>query len=336
MPGFYDDVRPGMLPDDVADALAASGEFSADAYARALGAPGFSLPRGAPAAALLRRRWCEPALTVADVRVGDDAAAFGGGDTHYRFGPTRSSVIPRAAVASLSVRFVPNQSAEKLVAALRAHVEARFAGLGSPNAVALRVKSVGGWWEADTGSPLFSLARRVLAREWSRSSQLPPMAAAGFGQCPLLVREGGTMPVAATLERLLGARALLIPFGAASDACHLANERIGRENLIRGKNVIRELLREAGRLKLGVVGSAAAAAAGSGAGGAAANGAAAAAAATPPPPLPFAGDKAGAARRQQQQRQQQQQQRPPAKRAATAAAPATTRGGRGKAAKKSL
>ena len=342
VPGFYDDVRPGMLPDDVADALAASGEFSADAYTRALGAPGFSLPRGAPAAALLRRRWCEPALTVADVRVGDDAAAFGGGDTHYRFGPTRSSVIPRAAVATLSVRFVPNQDAEKLVAALRSHVEAEFAGLGSPNSVSLRVKSVGGWWEADTGSPLFSLARRVLAKEWSRSSQLSPMAAAGFGQCPLLVREGGTMPVAATLERLLGAKALLIPFGASSDACHLANERIGRENLIRGKNVIRELLREAGRLKLGVAvvgngggggggGSAAAAEAATNNGSASA--AAAAAAPTPAstslPRLPASAAAASVEKKEGVL---------PAKRAAsvaTATVAAATKGGRGKAAKKS-
>ena len=334
VPGFYDDVRPGMLPDDVADALAASGEFSADAYARALGAPGFSLPRGAPAAALLRRRWCEPALTVADVRVGDDAAAFGGGDTHYRFGPTRSSVIPRAAVASLSVRFVPNQDAEKLVAALRAHVEAEFAKLGSPNTVALRVKSVGGWWEADTGSPLFSLARRVLAKEWSRSSQLPPMAAAGFGQCPLLVREGGTMPVAATLERLLGAKALLIPFGASSDACHLANERIGRENLIRGKNVIRELLREAGRLKLGVGATAAAATATATT--KSASGAPTSTPTPPPPPLPLPLPTDGASAEEEKKEPGDKRAAKRAASVAATAAGAKGGGGRGKAAKKSM
>ncbi len=52
------------------------------------------------------------------------------------------------------------------------------------------------------------------------------------------------MPVASLLEGLLGAPAIMIPMGQASDAPHLANERIRRSNLFRGKNVIREFLRE--------------------------------------------------------------------------------------------
>lgn len=48
--------------------------------------------------------------------------------------------------------------------------------------------------------------------------------------------------VASALEKLLGAPALLVPFGQSSDACHLANERLQRINLIRGKNVIKNLL----------------------------------------------------------------------------------------------
>ena len=49
--------------------------------------------------------------------------------------------------------------------------------------------------------------------------------------------------VASALEKLLGAPALLVPFGQSSDACHLANERLARTNLARGKNVIKHLLR---------------------------------------------------------------------------------------------
>lgn len=47
--------------------------------------------------------------------------------------------------------------------------------------VSLRVKSVGDWWEADPHSKLFLMAEKVLEQEW--------------GVRPLLVREGGTMPV---------------------------------------------------------------------------------------------------------------------------------------------
>ena len=78
---------------------------------------------------------------------------------------------------------------------------------------------------------------------------LPPVCTAclycrEWGSEPLYVREGGTMPVASLLEQLLGAPAIMIPLGQASDAPHLANERMRRSNLFRGKNVIREFLQE--------------------------------------------------------------------------------------------
>ena len=60
-------------------------------------------------------------------------------------------------------------------------MEHEFNKLRSSNAVSVRVKSVGDWWEADPESKLFRLAERALAREWSMQ--------------PLFVREGGTMPV---------------------------------------------------------------------------------------------------------------------------------------------
>ena len=57
-----------------------------------------------------------------------------------------------------------------------------------------------------------------------------------------------TWQVASALEKMLGAPALLVPLGQASDACHLANERISRTNLVRGKNVLRNLLEEIGTI----------------------------------------------------------------------------------------
>jgi di- and tripeptidase/Cys-Gly metallodipeptidase DUG1 len=104
---------------------------------------------------------------------------------------------------------------------------------------------VGDWWEADPKSQLFQMAERAVRREW--------------GVDPLYVREGGTMPVASLIEKMLGAPALMIPMGQSSDNCHLANERLRRLNLIKGKNVVRHLLEE--------VAAAATAAAGAGVGG---------------------------------------------------------------------
>ena len=65
---------------------------------------------------MLKARWCEPTLSVVDVRIGDED---GSGDSAYRFGPTRFSVIPRSAVGNVSIRFVPDQNADHLIAALR-------------------------------------------------------------------------------------------------------------------------------------------------------------------------------------------------------------------------
>ena len=55
------------------------------------------------------------------------------------------------------------------------------------------------------------------------------------------------MPVASSLQKMLGAPALLLPMGQASDCPHLANERIRRLNLVRGKNVVKNLLVEVGQ-----------------------------------------------------------------------------------------
>ncbi len=89
---------------------------------------------------------------------------------------------------------------------------------------------MGDWWEADPESRLFKMAERAVRKEW--------------GVDPLYVREGGTMPVASLIEKLVGAPALMVPMGQSSDNAHLANERLRRLNLVKGKNVIRHLLEE--------------------------------------------------------------------------------------------
>lgn len=222
VPGFYGDVRPNMLTAAL-QRLQASSEFSLEGYRKALGIK--ELTAGRSERDLLNARWCQPTLSVVDVRVGtaDDAD-----HAHYRFGPTRFSVIPRAAVGKASCRFVPDQKAETLIEHLTTHIHHEFAKLRSGNSISVKVHSVGDWWEAHPGSELMQLAEKAVSEEWK--------------EMPLLVREGGTMPVASALEKMLDAPALLIPMGQSSDCCHLADERIRKINLIRGKNVIKRFL----------------------------------------------------------------------------------------------
>ena len=73
-----------------------------------------------------------------------------------------SCAVAQTKFASCSVRFVPDQRPDDLVAKLRAHVEAEFQTLKSGNSVSVKVKSVGDWWEADPQSKLFRLAENAL------------------------------------------------------------------------------------------------------------------------------------------------------------------------------
>ena len=74
--------------------------------------------------------------------------------------------------------------------------------------MSVRVKSVGDWWEADPESKLFRLAERALAREWNVQ--------------PLLVREGGTMPVSPNCRCLMPSSQSSRPvFSNSVDKCLL-------------------------------------------------------------------------------------------------------------------
>ncbi|KAG2445688.1 hypothetical protein HXX76_000296 [Chlamydomonas incerta] len=251
VPGFYEDVEPDLI--ELAwTSLEHSEEFSLEGYQAALGVPSLTAPPHKRD--LLVTRWCRPSLSVVDMRPGAAHAAEPA-TTSYRFGPTRFSVIPKAAQGKVSVRFVPNQDADTLVEKLRQHVHKSFAALGSSNCIDLHVEARGNWWEVRRqGSPWLDMAEKAIAKEW--------------GVHPLYVREGGTMPVASHLERLLCAPAIMIPMGQSSDNCHLANERIRRTNLFKGKNVIRRLLEEIGAMG-GSGGAGCAGGAGMAAGGAA-------------------------------------------------------------------
>ena len=226
VPGFYDDVCPDMLTPAM-ERLQTSSEFSLDGYRKAIGVQ--ELTAGRSEVELLTARWCQPSLSIVDVRVGTTDEA---GNAHYRFGPTRFSVIPRAAVGKISVRFVPNQDAKKLTEHLTAHIHHEFAKLRSGNSISVRLHSMGDWWEAEPQSKLMRIAESAIENVWNET--------------PLLVREGGTMPVSRALEKMLDAPALLVPMGQASDNCHLANERMRRINLFRGKNVIKNIMQGVG------------------------------------------------------------------------------------------
>jgi len=135
-------------------------------------------------------------------------------------------------MAKISVRTVPRQNPSRLVDLIRAHLKHEFGKRRSPNDLFIEVKKVGDWWYGDRGAEAFGMAERAIEEVW--------------GQPPLYVREGGTMPITAFLEDLLKAPALHLPLGQSTDNAHLPNERIRYLNLTNGKEIIKNILSQVG------------------------------------------------------------------------------------------
>jgi acetylornithine deacetylase/succinyl-diaminopimelate desuccinylase-like protein len=59
-----------------------------------------------------------------------------------------------------------------------------------------------------------------------------------FGKEPLAAREGGSIPIVALFEKVLGVKSMLMGFGLNSDAIHSPNEHYGLFNYYKGIETI--------------------------------------------------------------------------------------------------
>jgi acetylornithine deacetylase/succinyl-diaminopimelate desuccinylase-like protein len=60
----------------------------------------------------------------------------------------------------------------------------------------------------------------------------------GYGKDPVLIREGGTIPIAATLGEIVGAEVLFLGFGLHDQNEHAPNEWLSITNFERATNAI--------------------------------------------------------------------------------------------------
>jgi acetylornithine deacetylase/succinyl-diaminopimelate desuccinylase-like protein len=56
----------------------------------------------------------------------------------------------------------------------------------------------------------------------------------GFGAAPVLIREGGSIPVVEVFGRLLGAPVVLVGFGRPDDGAHGPDEKLNLEDFRKG------------------------------------------------------------------------------------------------------
>ncbi|KAL8283220.1 hypothetical protein RQP46_005998 [Phenoliferia psychrophenolica] len=134
------------------------------------------------------------------------------------------TLIPSWASSSVSIRIVPDQSLLDIVEQLKGHLNKAFSSLRTCNTLSVDINHVADWWLGDIKSPYFDALADCIEAAW--------------GIKPLLIREGGSIPSLPFLEREFGADAVHFPLGLASDAAHLADERIPMINLDRGREIV--------------------------------------------------------------------------------------------------
>ncbi len=198
VPGFYDDVRPlaAWEREQFAALPFDEAALKADLGVDALG--------GEAGYTTLERLWARPTL---------DVNGLWGGYT----GSGAKTVLPAEASVKLSCRLVPDQEPDRVASA----VEARLREL-CPAGCAVVVRRLHG-------------ARPVLV-----PADAPAVRAArtavekGFGTAPVLIREGGSIPVVEAFQRVLGAPVVLVGFGRPDDRAHGPDERFHLDDLWAG------------------------------------------------------------------------------------------------------
>jgi acetylornithine deacetylase/succinyl-diaminopimelate desuccinylase-like protein len=136
-------------------------------------------------------------------------------------GKGAKTVLPSKAYAKISMRLVPNQQSDKITGLFTKHFEHI-----APKSVRVKVTPHHGGEAALTPTDSIAYAAASKAMETT------------FGKKPIPTYEGGSIPIVASFERILGLKTILMGFGLNSDALHSPNEHYGLFNYYKGIETI--------------------------------------------------------------------------------------------------
>ena len=211
IPGFYDTVRP--FPDAVRAGMRElpfdEAEFTKHLDVSALG--------GEPGYSTLEKLWTRPTCEVNGLLSG------------YT-GEGAKTVLPGHAMLKVSFRLVPDQDPKAIAQLVEKHVRSV-----APAGVTVKVTELHGGqpWRAELDGPLYEAASRALE--------------SAFGRAPVIVGEGGSIPVVNDFAKILNAPVLLIGFGLPGENAHAPDEWISQENFRLGMRAVAGLWNELGR-----------------------------------------------------------------------------------------
>ncbi|HSP69628.1 MAG TPA: dipeptidase, partial [Bryobacteraceae bacterium] len=211
IPGIYDDVAPptpaekhswATLPFDEKEFL--KNEVGST---QLTGEPGFTV---------LERVWARPTLEVHGIVGGFIAAGA-------------KTVIPAKATAKVSIRLVPNQDPEKVIAAYKKAVKD-----GTPAGIQTEVKilAYGPAISVNPDHPAIHTAAKAFSDVLGRET--------------VFIRSGGSIPIVGDFAKHLGIPTILMGFGLPDDGLHSPNEKYKLANYYAGIMTIAHFLEQYG------------------------------------------------------------------------------------------
>lgn len=209
IPGFYDDVRP--LEDWEREMWAKVPGVSDDVFLQVTGSPGLFGEGGYTSA---ERTWARPTAEVNGI---------GGG---YQ-GEGSKTVLPAEAFAKFSFRLVPDQDPADIMEKVREHFEAHCLPTLT---MEMEVGHDGKPYAIDPHSPFGQAAQNALRK--------------AFDAEPVLIREGGSIPIVQAFRDILGVDTLLLGLALADCKIHAPNENFPVENFEAGIRLNQALLDE--------------------------------------------------------------------------------------------
>ena len=199
VPGIYDDVQaPAKAELESWKSLpfTEAGFLAKEVGSTQLtGEPGFSV---------MERTWARPTLEVHGI-----AGGF--------VGAGAKTVIPAKATAKVSMRLVPNQNADKVVAAFKKYV-AEVTPVGIQ--IEVRVLSAGPAIVVNPDHQAIAVAAKAFADV--------------MGKPTVFTRSGGSIPIVGDFAKHLGIPTVLMGFGLPDDGLHSPNEKYKLANYYAG------------------------------------------------------------------------------------------------------
>ncbi|WP_298868657.1 dipeptidase [uncultured Gimesia sp.] len=198
IPGFYDGVIE--LTQEERDQFAAL-PFDEFAFMENLGVNAVD---GEEGFTTLERRWARPTCDVNGMISG-----------YTGEGP--KTIVPAEARVKITCRLVPDQDPVLLTKALEQYLQALL-----PTGLTMEFVDFHGCKALvfDYQSPYMSAARSAIEQ--------------AFGAAPVMIREGGSIPVVETFQTVVGVDTLLLGWGQNTDNLHSPNERFALESFRQG------------------------------------------------------------------------------------------------------